>query len=331
MSLPTFTANTAALAEDVTSIVTHLQGASGNTEAWHFRCSTSNNFLITLSDAAGARKFSIRDSALSEVFSVDSDGNVTLSGSITTGTFTFPVSVTPTPTTEAQALWDTDDNLLAVGDGAATKIMIPTPTTTAGDIEYASGARAHSRLAIGTAGQVLTVNAGATAPSWGGGATFKWTAATQTVSASTTFVDMVAVGSPATMTFTPENGGIYRCEYDIPLTFTGTGGAKFQFTGGTITAASIRAYIPIYNNTATGPYAAWGAATTALSTTFAAASAAVSTDSLYTTSLNGGNIHITMYYASTSTTAVTLQYAQNTANGTTVIGIGATMKVEKMN
>ena len=38
--------------------------------------------------------------------------------------------------------------------------------TTAGDIMYATASRVLARLAIGTAGQVLTTNAGATAPEW---------------------------------------------------------------------------------------------------------------------------------------------------------------------
>lgn len=51
-----------------------------------------------------------------------------------------------------------------------------TAITTAGDTLYGTGAGTFSRLGIGTAGQVLTVNGGATAPSWatpagGGGMT----------------------------------------------------------------------------------------------------------------------------------------------------------------
>jgi hypothetical protein len=42
----------------------------------------------------------------------------------------------------------------------------PTLLTTAGDIMYASSASNPARLGIGTAGQVLTVNSGATAPEW---------------------------------------------------------------------------------------------------------------------------------------------------------------------
>ncbi len=40
--------------------------------------------------------------------------------------------------------------------------------TTAGDLPYATAAGAWARLAIGTAGQVMTVNGAATAPSWVG-------------------------------------------------------------------------------------------------------------------------------------------------------------------
>ena len=40
------------------------------------------------------------------------------------------------------------------------------PGTTAGDVDYYTSATAKVRLGIGTVGQVLTVNAGATAPEW---------------------------------------------------------------------------------------------------------------------------------------------------------------------
>ena len=43
----------------------------------------------------------------------------------------------------------------------------PAKVTTAGDVVYATGANALSRLGIGSAGQVLKTNAGATAPEWG--------------------------------------------------------------------------------------------------------------------------------------------------------------------
>lgn len=53
------------------------------------------------------------------------------------------------------------------GQAVDTKIKDLNPETTAGDISYrGSTANAKTRLGIGSAGQVLTVNSGATAPEW---------------------------------------------------------------------------------------------------------------------------------------------------------------------
>lgn len=108
---------------DIADIVNHLQGASGKTDAWHFRVSSGNNYLITLSDAAGAQKFSIRDSGGVEKFSVDSDGNVTLSGTFAPSSLTLPTSAAPAQTTDGSVSWDSDDDLLTIGTGAATKVI----------------------------------------------------------------------------------------------------------------------------------------------------------------------------------------------------------------
>ena len=62
------------------------------------------------------------------------------------------------------------------GQAVDDRIKALNPETTAGDISYRGGtANAKTRLGIGTAGQVLTVNAGASAPEWkdaAGGANF---------------------------------------------------------------------------------------------------------------------------------------------------------------
>jgi hypothetical protein len=51
--------------------------------------------------------------------------------------------------------------------GVDTRLKALNPSTTLGDIEYASAtADTNTRLALGTAGQVLQVNSGATAPEW---------------------------------------------------------------------------------------------------------------------------------------------------------------------
>jgi hypothetical protein len=57
------------------------------------------------------------------------------------------------------------------------------PMTTAGDTIYGGASGVPTRLGVGTAGQVLTVNSGATAPEWAdasGGGTSLWTAITAT-------------------------------------------------------------------------------------------------------------------------------------------------------
>jgi hypothetical protein len=72
--------------------------------------------------------------------------------------------------------WTTPDDTALVKDGAAairtlgssvdTTVKALSPGTTAGDIDYYTTSTAKTRLGIGTAGQVLTVNGGGTAPSW---------------------------------------------------------------------------------------------------------------------------------------------------------------------
>jgi hypothetical protein len=100
-------------ASDVTQInqiIQHMQGQAGSTDAYIFRTSAGNNLTIILSDNAGARKFSIKDSDEAEVFSVDSDGAITNSGAFSPGSLIVPLSATPSQTTEGSAAWDTDDD-----------------------------------------------------------------------------------------------------------------------------------------------------------------------------------------------------------------------------
>ena len=74
--------------------------------------------------------------------------------------------------------WETPDDTDLVKDGASairtlgssidTTTKALNPETTLGDISYRSStANTNTRLAIGTAGQVLKVNSGGTAPEWG--------------------------------------------------------------------------------------------------------------------------------------------------------------------
>ena len=100
--------------------------------------------------------------------------------------------------------WTTPDDTDLVKDGAAairtlgssadTTVKNLNPGTTAGDIDYYTSGTAKARIAIGTAGQVLQVNAGATAPEWttpaaGGGMTLL---STTTLSGTSTTISGIS-------------------------------------------------------------------------------------------------------------------------------------------
>jgi hypothetical protein len=110
--------------------------------------------------------------------------------------------------------WGTPDDTDLVKDGALairdlgqdidTTTKALNPETTTGDIAYRSAtADTNTRLALGTAGQVLTVNSGATAPEWAtpataGGVTLlsttSLTGATTTISSiNQTYKDLIVI------------------------------------------------------------------------------------------------------------------------------------------
>jgi hypothetical protein len=99
--------------------------------------------------------------------------------------------------------WSTPDDTALVKDGAAairtlgssadTTVKALNPGTTAGDIDYYTTSTAKARIGIGTAGQVLAVNSGATAPEWitssSGGMTLL---STTTLSGATTTISGIS-------------------------------------------------------------------------------------------------------------------------------------------
>jgi hypothetical protein len=112
--------------------------------------------------------------------------------------------------------WVTPDDTSLVKDGASairtlgssidTTTKNLNPSTTLGDIEYRSStANTNTRLALGTAGQVLTVNSGATAPEWAAAPSSIPESATATVataqdSSSTSYTDLTTAGPAVTVT-----------------------------------------------------------------------------------------------------------------------------------
>lgn len=124
MALPNPSAGDSILAAHIDSIRTHLQGASGDTEAWAFRQS-SGNVVFTLATADGSNGFRINDSAGTQVGYLDSDGNLTIAGGLTQATQVFPLSASPAQTAEGSVVWDSDDDVLTIGDGASRKTFYP--------------------------------------------------------------------------------------------------------------------------------------------------------------------------------------------------------------
>ena len=112
------------LAADVNQFKSMLEGASGYTSTYLLVSTTGTNFIMRLGDAAGVNKFSIQDSASVEQFSVTSDGVMSVT-SLTPTAFTFPTSATPSQTTDGQAVWDSDDDAITVGDGSSRKTFRP--------------------------------------------------------------------------------------------------------------------------------------------------------------------------------------------------------------
>lgn len=86
-----------------------------------------------------------------------------LAGSGATPTLIIPTATSPAQTTEGSAVWDSDDDVLTVGDGASRKTLENRVTTTRGDL-IVRGASVNGRLAIGAAGKFLRSDA--TDPSW---------------------------------------------------------------------------------------------------------------------------------------------------------------------
>ena len=113
--------------------------------------------------------------------STSASGVVQLSNS--TSTTSSVLAATPTAVKSAYDL----------ADAAIAK----TTVTTAGDIIYRN-ATVPARLGIGTAGQVLTVNSGATAPQWsapaGGGKVLQVVSGTYSTSTTTTSTTLVDTG-----------------------------------------------------------------------------------------------------------------------------------------
>jgi hypothetical protein len=142
--------------------------------------------------------------------------------------------------------WSTPDDTALVKDGAAairtlgssvdTTVKNLNPETTLGDLAYRSStANVKTRLGLGTAGQVLAVNSGATAPEWITPASGLTLVKTQTIG---TAVSSVTVTSAFSSTYDnyliTVSGGVASATGALNLTLgsTATGYYGFEIYGG---------------------------------------------------------------------------------------------------
>ncbi len=180
-----------------------------------------------------------------------------------------------------------------------------------------------------------------------GGIINKYKAAIQTISASTAFADVSAAGS-STFAFTPGASEVWLVDILLNMTFTSTGGFKLQFTGpASPTRVDINTLLPLQVTDAAGansfvtqkyPLTVEANLSTAFSATFAAHAATTTSGASGTYDTNGPGLgtaswplRITALIANGSTSsAVTLQAAQNSGAGTAVIGIGSWMTARRI-
>jgi hypothetical protein len=147
--------------------------------------------------------------------------------------------------------WSTPDDTALVKDGAAairtlgssadTTVKALNPGTTAGDIDYYTTSTAKARVAIGTAGQVLQVNSGATAPEWATPSSGSMTSlASGTLSGASVVISAIS-GSYRTLRLIITNRVHANANQAAAIRLNGDSGTNYfsTTTYGTITDAGI--------------------------------------------------------------------------------------------
>lgn len=174
--------------------------------------------------------------------------------------------------------------------------------------------------------------------------TVKYKTATQVRTTDTAYVDVIAAGTPATMSFSIGASEVWEADYWLPnILFGGTGGVKFQITGPAApTNVDITGTRTLLVSTSTTDNLSQNLVipipgVTAFSTDIGAASSTATTTTADAGKYYGPsvaspavlNIKLRVINGTTAGT-VTLQVAQNSSNSTTTLGIGGIMNARRI-
>jgi len=142
------------------------------------------------------------------------------------------------------------------GQAVDDRIKALNPETTLGDISYRSStANVNTRLGLGTAGQVLQVNSGATAPEWATMASAvpansSATVATSQTTTSTSYTDLATSG-PA-VTVTTGTKALVIVSGKLRVTQEGTAFMSYAVSGATTVAGADAVALQKQNDTTSG-------------------------------------------------------------------------------
>jgi hypothetical protein len=144
---------------------------------------------------------------------------------------------------EGQFAYLKDTNVTTYYTGTAWANLDTTgmtnPMTTTGDVIYSSSGSTPDRLGIGTVGQVLTVNSGATAPEWAAApaAGANWTllnAGGTLLTGATTITVSGISGADKIMVVIGENVSSANASSEISVRFNSDTGSNYASFGSTI-------------------------------------------------------------------------------------------------
>lgn len=302
---------------DLNQLIDLIEGGNSMTAAYNLVSTSGEDFIIKLADDAGARKILIKDSNGTTVASIGSTGVATFSSVTSSGDLILPGSTSPGETTEGSAQWDTNDDVLVVGNGSAAKRV--SPYVAAGAAPVVKGEIAHN-----TTTGITSIHDGTSAVALGPLTKIK--TAQQRFSANTTYADISA--SSGNFAFTIAANEIWQIEAFIRATMAGTGGIKMQLTGPAAPTLVVAQLFPTYGDGTTGENTVWaGSVVTSFSSNLIAANYNAGAAG---TPTNGvWRLHAYIANGANAGT-VTLQGAQNSANSTTDFEPGSIWKAWKL-